>query len=252
VAAAFTPLLILMVVAPESTFGDVFRYHLLDRPKLGWRYNVREIATWLATLQGVTLILLASAAIRLRKDDDARLCALIALVMLMTIAVAPTTTAFYFLLVTPFLAVLAGTLLTEISQQNHRFSKTAIAFVPLFYVAGLLGLKSVWAREAPYTDHRAIEIVVQKLDACAPRGDFYAPEAVYFEAERLPPRGMENRFDPFFKGNQLLAQGQLEAVVIGSTDPRVQKFDLFRRYGKSETVSFGDYAMTIFCHRADL
>jgi hypothetical protein len=252
VTAAFTPLLILMIVAPESTFLDVFKYHLFERPKLGWRYNVREIATWFATLQGVTLTLSASAAIWLRRDDDVRLCALIALVMIVSIAAAPTTTAFYFLLTTPFLAILAGTALTDIGHRFNRYSKVGVAVVLLLYLGGLFGVKKVWAREAPYTDHRAIEAVVQKLDACAPSGEFYAPEAVYFEDRRLPPRGMENRFDPSFRGDELLAEGRLEAVVIGSTDPRGERFDLMRRYGGRELVDFDGYSLRIFCRPAKL
>ena len=248
VLTAFIPLLILLAVHPEATFSDVFRYHLFDRPNLGWRYNGREIAAWLATLQGITLTLLAVAGIWRRKDDDVRLCGLIALVLIVSIAAAKTTTGFYFLLATPFLAILAGTALTEISKGGTRYSKIIGAVVVSLYVVGLLGVKQVWRREAPYADHRAIETVVKKLDSCAPTGDFYAPEAVYFADRRLPPRGMENRFDPFFRGDQLLAQGP-EAVVIGSTDPRVERFHLVQRYARSDSVKFDGYWLRIFCAR---
>jgi hypothetical protein len=252
VTVAFIPLLILLVVAPEATILDVFRYHLLDRPNLGWSYNVREIVAWFATLQGITLTLAAIAAIWLRKDDDVRLCGLISLVLIVSIAAARTTTGFYFLLATPFLAILAATTLTEVARGSSRYSKVIGGLLLSLYLVGLLGLRQVWRREAPYMDHRAIESVVQKLDSCAPRGEFYAPEAVYFADRRLPPRGMENRFDPFFRGDQLLAEGRLEAVVIGSTDPRVERFDLVNRYARSELVDFDGYSLRIFCDRIRL
>ena len=249
VTVAFIPLLILLLVSPQPTIADVFKYHLFDRPNLGWRYNLREIAGWFVSLQGIALSLPALAATWLRKDDDVRLCGLIALALIVSIAAAKTTIAFYFLLSTPFLAILVGTALTEVARSFRRYSNVTTAIVLSLYFVGLFGLKYVWRWEAPYTDHHAIEKVVQKLDSCSPTGEFYAPEAVYFEARRLPPRGMENRFDPFFKGDQLLEERRLEAVVIDPTNPRVRRFDLVRRYATSDEVAFDGSALRVFCGR---
>jgi hypothetical protein len=110
-------------------------------------------------------------------------------------------------------------------------------------------LKYVWRWEAPYFDHRVVESVRRELESCAPGGQFYAFEAVYFEIYRLPPKGMENRFDPFFQGDRLLEENRFDAVAIGSTDPRVTKYALFSRYARTEKITSPEHAVLIFCDR---
>jgi hypothetical protein len=249
ITVAFAPLLILLIISPQQTILDVFKYHLLYRPNMGWRFNLREIAAWFTSLQGAMLTLLALAACWFRRDDDVRLCGWIALALVISIACAKSTFAFYFLLVTPFVAILAATAMTEVTRRVERTSNVIAALMISLYLIGLLGLRYVWRWEAPYTDHRLVERMARELESCAPGGQFYAIDAVYFETHRLPPKGMENRFDPFFQGDRLLEEGRFDAVSIASTDPRVKKFDLFSRYAKRETIGSNGYARLIFCDR---
>jgi 4-amino-4-deoxy-L-arabinose transferase-like glycosyltransferase len=245
----FIPLLILLVASSQQTILDVFKYHLLYRPNQGWRFNLREIIAWFMSAQGVVLTVLALAVFWFRRDDEVRLCGWITLALVLGIACARTTFAFYFLLATPFMAILAAVAVVEVWQRVERPANAVVVLIVSFYLIGLLGLKYVWRWEAPYFDYRVVESVRRELESCAPGGQFYAFEAVYFETHRLPPKGMENRFDPFFQGDRLLEENRVDAVAIGSTDPRVAKYALFSRYARTEKVTSPEHAVLIFCGR---
>jgi hypothetical protein len=247
---AFIPLLIFLITSPDTTFQDVFRYHFVDRRSLGWRFNLREIAGFVVTLQGLTLILPAIAGVWFRKDEDVRLCAWIAIALMVPIAVARTTFSFYFLVATPFLAILAAAGLNEIAKRSTQYSKLMIPLAASIYLVGLFGLKHVWRWEAPYWNHHLVTVAKNDIERCAPSGNFFAPEAVYFEARHLPPPGMENRFDPHFPADKLLREGRFDGVLIEATDPRIKGFELSRYYGKPEVSDFGASGMLVFCqHR---
>ena len=248
-AIAFIPLLIFLIVAPDQTFADVFRYHLFDRPKLGWRYDVREVIAWFGSVQGVVLTAFAIAAVSLRKDDDVRLCGWISLAMIVTVSLARTTSAAYFLPATPFIAILAATGLIELTQQSNTFARRIVAPAVALYCVGLVGLSYVWRSETFYFDHHLVEDVVQIVERCAAKGELYAPEAVYMAGRGLPTRGFENPFDPFFKGTQALKEGRLDVIVVESSDPRIAGLNLNTRYARREAVPADGDSIIVFCDR---
>jgi hypothetical protein len=249
VATALISLLLLLFIAPEQTLRDVVGYHFLDRPWHGWRFNLREIAGWIVTLQGLTLVLLSVAAVRLRRDDEVRLCGWLALALIVSLSLIRTTTSFYFLVVTPFLAILAATSVTELSRQFDRYSKLVPAAVAALYLIGLYDLGRIWRLEAPYTDHRDIVQMAQEVESCAPRGNYYAFDAVYFESRELPPAGMENRFDPNSLADKDLQDGRFDAVLLSADNPRIERFGLARRYSRRQKLHFDGYSMLLFCDR---
>ncbi len=226
----FSPLLIFFLVWPKQVIFNLIEYHLYYRPSLGWRFNLHEIAAWFFSIQGATLSLAAVSCFWFRKDPPVRLCGAIALALGALAALAKTTSAFYFLLLTPFLAVLAAGAVTELAQRFSRRTNLIAVGTLALYLVGLLGLKYVWRWEAPYTDHLLVKEALEKLESCAPDGNFYAIEAIYFESGQLPPPGMENRFDPNATGDQLLANGRVNALFIGASNPAMEKFDLKKRY----------------------
>ena len=246
---AFLPLLILLALSPDKTFLDVLRYHFVDRPGLGWRFNLGQTVWFVASLQGLTLIVPAIAAVWLRDDDDIRLCGWIVIALMVPIALAKTTFSFYFLVAIPFLGLLAATGLNEVAQRSKGYSRLVMPLTVSFYLVGLFDLNYVWRWQAPYWDHRLVATATNEVERCAPSGNFYAPEAVYFEGRRLPPRGMENRFDPHSPGDELLRQGAFDAVLIDSRDPRIKGFQLSRYYRWIETSDFGASGMLILCDR---
>jgi hypothetical protein len=250
-AIAFIPLLILLIVAPDQTFADVFRYHFVDRPKLGWRYDVGEIVAWFGSLQGVILTILAIAAVSLRKDDDVRLCGWISLAMIAMVSFARTTSASYFLPATPFVAILAATGLLELTQQTNKFARRMVVPVVALYLVGLAGLTYVWKSETFYLDHRAMRQVAHVVEGCAPGGNYLAPEAVYFEALHLPPYGLENRFNPRFNRQWILETGAAEAVVIPSRDSPTETSDVSRHFGRSIAIPVGGDFLFVLCDRVE-
>ena len=248
-AIAFIPLLILLIVAPDQTFADVFRYHLFDRPKLGWRYDVREVVAWFGSLQGGVLTAFAIVAVSLRKDDDVRLCGWISLAMIVTVSFARTTSAGYFLPATPFIAILAATGLIELTQQTHKFARRIVVPVVALYLLGLIGLRYVKRSETFYFDHHLVENIVQRMDRCSSTARMNAPEPIYFAGQTLPPRGFENRFDPHSKVTQDLNASPLDAILIDSSDPRIAQFNLNSRYARHEAVPADGDSIIVFCDR---
>ena len=227
---ALSPLLVFLLVWPKQVVFNLVEYHLYYRPSLGWRFNLHETAVWLFSIQGVTLSVAAVSCFWFRKDPPVRLCGAVALALGVVTASVKTTSAFYFLLLTPFLAILAAVATTELTQRFRQQGNFIVLGTLALYLVGMLGLKYVWRWQAPYTDHRMVNTALERLESCAPDGDFYAIEAIYFEGSHLPPPGMENRFDPNFTGNQLLAEGRVKALLIGATNPAIEKFDLEKRY----------------------
>jgi hypothetical protein len=149
---------------------------------------------------------------------------------------------------TPFLAILAGIGLHELAQRT-RYSRLVIPLTASLYLVGLFGLRYVWRWQATYWNHQLVTVAKNDVERCAPSGNFYAPEAVYFEGRHLPPQGMENRFDPHFPGDQRLREGRFDAVLIESTDPRVEGFQLSRFYRRIESSDKGASGMLVLCER---
>lgn len=247
---AFAPLIILFLTSWRQTSMEVITYHLVYRPNLGWRYNLHEIRNWVWSLQGATLVSMSLAALWFRKDQQVRLCAVIAVAIGAGIALAKTTAAFYFLLVTPFLAILAVVAITEIARRTAASGRIGVAILFLVYVSGLSGLRYVWRWEAPYLDHRVAAEIAHELTTCAPSGNFYAFEAVYLEADRLPPPGLENVFNPFSERESWLSAGRFDAVCLGATNPAIEKFGVSRRYAIQKSIDANGYTYIIFCPRS--
>ena len=339
-AVAFTPLLVLYAQGPNQVVFNLVGYHLVDRPSLGWRFNVRQVIGWFWSVQGATLTVLAILANWLRRgswerglparqspavvDDETRRseavrwCSLTALALIALIASAKTTSSFYLLLTLPFLAVLAATGAVELThrawsrraapycspgrqpgvfvakgqeprrgdrgqslsplqgsigegaaatpgirpglqsaaaarlwaQAIRMRSQAVIVLIAVMYLAGLSGMKYVWRWQAPYDDHRDVEMIARELEACTMgRGNYYSSEAIFFAAHRLPPPGLENRFNPHSKADELLRDGKFEAVCIGTTNPRVQEFKLLERYARIKTISLDGYSMYVLCDK---
>ena len=72
---------------------------------------------------------------------------------------------------------------------------------------------------------------------------------MYVAANRLPPPTLENRFNPRSRADEMLREGEFEAVCIGTTNPKVEEFKLLERYATVKTVSFGDYAVYVLCDK---
>jgi hypothetical protein len=170
--------------------------------------------------------------------------------MIVTVSLARTTSAAYFLLATPFIAILAGTGLIELSQQTDKFARRVVVPVVALYLVGLLGLKYVWRSETFHFDHHLVEKISERTNRCSSTARMNAPESIYFAARTLPARGFENRFDPFSKvTDDLKNAGQLDAILIDSSDPRIAQLNLNTRYARREAVPVDGDSVIVFCDR---
>jgi hypothetical protein len=250
IALAFIPLLILLIISPQQTIFDVVEYHLVYRPNMGWHFNLREIAAWFGSLQGAMLTLLALTALRFRKDDEVRLCGWLAFALAVVIGAARTTFAFYFLLITPFVAILAAVGATDMTERLAKRSKITIAFTIALYLVGLIGARFIWRWEATYLDYRGVQRMAAELEAHTPiHGEYFAFEAVYVAAHRIPASSLENRFNPHSQADRWLAEGRFDAVCIGSTDPRLNDPGLLSRYASKTEVNLSGYAWVVLWDR---
>jgi hypothetical protein len=233
------PLLILFAQSPGAVSFNLVGYHLFDRPGFGWRYNVRQLMFWFASIQSAMLIALAIPAIwlRFRRDDDLRWCGLIAFTLIAFISCVKTVSAFYLLLAVPFLAILAAVGAVEIIHKAAWKRKLAFSLLVALYIVGLFAMKQVWRWQAPYTDYREIENIARLLQTHASDGDeIYAFEAVYFASHRLPPPTLENRFNPLSQADDRLKEYKFDIVCIGVADPKVEEYRLLDHYARSAVV----------------
>jgi hypothetical protein len=105
------------------------------------------------------------------------------------------------------------------------------------YLAGFSAWSYVWRRQTSYTNYRAVKQIATVVDEVTPpAGMIYAFEAVYFEAHRLPPSGLENRFNPDSQADEWLKEGRFDTVCISTTNPRVREFKLLERYHQRWTT----------------
>ncbi|HYV06969.1 MAG TPA: hypothetical protein VFB82_20400, partial [Blastocatellia bacterium] len=63
------------------------------------------------------------------------------------------------------------------------------------------------------------------------------------------PSGLENRFNPGSRADELLRDGEFDAVCIGTTNPKVEEFKLLDRYASVKTVSLDGYSMYVLCDK---
>ena len=121
-----------------------------------------------------------------------------------------------------------------------------ILLVVVSYAAGLSAQRYIWRTQTSYADHHLVAGIARRVDeVTSATGLIFAFEAVYFAAHRLPPPGLENRFNPASPANEWLRSGRFDTVCIGASDPRLDEFGLLERYAKHETVSMNGQTLYI-------
>jgi len=264
-AIPFVPLMWLGLLAPRQAFFDVVEYHLFHRVGSEGnmiRWNLREILDWFGSLQGFLLTALSVIGLgftikRSEPEHNSRkpefyLCAWLTIVLSVYLAVPRPTFSFYYVLVTPFVGILAAMGLNAIGTMGW-FSKrrfqvmTALAIV---YLTGLGWQLYKMRREIFQADHKVIEAIARDVDRVTPRDAWlFAFEQVYFEARRTPPPGMENAFDPNSPRDEFLAENRFETVCMMARDSRIQAFNLFDRYAKNKAFVTPNFTVYLFWDR---
>lgn len=204
-AIAFQPLLWLFVKSPRQVLFSVLQYNLRYR-QVAWssaiRHDLELMASWIDSSQALLLGLLAIAGLlfiayrsqwdRARKPEF-YLCAWLALALWAQIASAHPNFPQYYILVVPFLGILASVGLYSIASQMYHPDRP---FLPILVYGVLLALglaKSLYEEGDDFTWADAEEIA-RKVDQVTPPGALlYADESIYFLTRRRPPSGMELR-----------------------------------------------------------
>jgi hypothetical protein len=259
------PLMWLVAQAPQQTFFNLIGYHLLYRVETTnspWRWNLRELVDWFVAYQGLVLLLLAGIGFWLvikgkefvqQQKSEFYLCAGLITVLSLVLAIPRPTFAFYFVLLTPFISILASLGFYAIVLRLRNFATTGMALgLIALYGLGLAGRVYQSRLEIFHADHNIIKTVANEVNQVTSDGAWiYAFEQVYFEAQRMPPPGLENAFNPFSKADEWLREGRFDTLCMMANDPRIKSFNLFERYAHHKVIPAHHFQLIIFWGKAD-
>jgi hypothetical protein len=202
-AVPFTPVFWLFWLGPRQTWFNVVQYHALYR-RLYWpettQHDLEVLSSWIDS--GQSLLLGAFAVFGLyyvaKRSGwphalklEFYLCGWLALALAALVGRAHPTFERYFLLMVPFLAVLAAAGLYGIASRLLDSDRPRWAVI-LFSTFMLLCLgKNLYERG--FVDHWAVyRKQAQKVDEVTPRNALVlAEEPIYFFTRRIPPPGFE-------------------------------------------------------------
>jgi hypothetical protein len=204
-AIAFQPLLWLFVRGPRQVIFNVVQYHLLYR-QVGWpgaiRHDLELMAAWIDSSQALILGLLAAAGLLFivfksqwehARRAELYLCGWLAVALWAHISTIHPNFPQYFILLVPFLSILASAGLYSIGSRLYHPDRP---FWPVLIYGVLLSLglaKSLYEDRGEVT-WQDFEKIAGKVDQVTPpNAPLLADEHVYFLTRRQPPSGMELR-----------------------------------------------------------
>jgi len=199
----FVPVLWFFVKAPRQTWFNVFEYHVFFR-KLYWpettRHDLEVLTSWIDSGQALVTGLLAVFGLLylIRGSSWPRtvkaqfyLAAWLAVALAAEVARAHPTFPQYFLLIVPFLAILAVAGIYAIAERLIEGARPelAVSIVALLIVLGLG--KAIYNRrdEAKWGEYELLAAKVNQVTP--PNAPLFADEPVYFLTRRIPPAGYE-------------------------------------------------------------
>jgi hypothetical protein len=199
---AFVPVFWLFVEGPRQVMFNLFGYHLFYR-SVGWEgateQDLEVLTSWVDSTQALLLGLLAAAGVlfTVKNGQDRRwrqelyLCCWLSVALALFISTAHPTFERYYLVMVPFLGILASVGLYEISSRLDTRSRP---FWPVVVLTVLLCLglgKSLYESRDDFA-WRHLEDVARKVDQITPpHAPLLADEHIYFLTRRTPPAGVE-------------------------------------------------------------
>jgi 4-amino-4-deoxy-L-arabinose transferase-like glycosyltransferase len=198
------PLVWLVVTAPRQTFFNTFEYHFFHRSPnilISLYANLGNLTELLNSGQFVLLVVFAVVGLlfvlgRSQWGDERKaefyLCGWLTAGLGAYLAIAPITFPQYFILLIPFLSILAAVGIMAIASWLRPAGR------PNWLVAGVLVLFSAglpwWIlQQRRHLTWPQLEEVAKAVNRVTPKdGLVWADEIIYFAAQRTPPSGLEN------------------------------------------------------------
>jgi 4-amino-4-deoxy-L-arabinose transferase-like glycosyltransferase len=241
------PLVWLAVTAPRHTFFNTFEYHFFHRsPNISaaLQANLKTLADLFNSGQFVLLVVFAVVGLLfvfgLSQWGDERkaefyLCGWLTSGLGAYLAIAPITFPQYFILLVPFLSILAAVGIMAIASWLRPAGRPGwlSAGVLVFFSAGL----PWWIlQQRHHLTWPQLEEVAKVVNRVTPKdGLVWVDDIIYFAAQRTPPPGLEN-----FDSHRLrLSPGDSAKLHI------VPRADLY------EWVALGRFATVASCFATD-
>jgi hypothetical protein len=202
-AIPFLPLLWFFAKAPRETWFNVFEYHVFFR-KLYWpettQHDLEVLTSWIDSGQALVAGLLAVFGLLyvIRRSSWPRavkaqfyLAAWLAVALAAEVARAHPTFPQYFLLIVPFVAILAVAGLCALAERLIAGGRPAVpvSIVALLIAFGLV--KAIYNRrdEPKWQEYERLAIKVNQVTPT--NAMLFAHEPIYFLTRRVPPPGHE-------------------------------------------------------------
>lgn len=259
----FLPVLWLLVKSPHNVLFNLVQYQLFYR-RSDWEgatgHDLDVLTSWIDSGPALLLGMLAVTGLLfiVRRSDWDRavrrefyLCGWLAGAMGVEIATAHPTFTWYFLLVVPFLAILAVAGLHEVAARMYRPDRP-LRPVAVLTVLLSLGLARELREDSERTAWRDMEPIARKVqEVTPPQAMLWAGEQIYFLTRRAPPDGMEfaaaQKLDipmsvaaplhilPKAELNRRVKAGMFSTIAI-CDDDRVQELGLPELYAKRAQI----------------
>jgi len=204
-AIALVPLLLLLAKGPRQVIFNIVEYHLFYR-SIGWegaQQDLEVLTSWVNSTQALLLGLLAVAgvlfAVKSRQDrqwrEELYLCCWLAVALALFISSAHPTFEAYFVLLVPFLGVLAAVgLYALVSRLDIPLGTQGRQLFPIVVLTALLCLglaRALYERRDDYS-WRDLEEIARRVEQVTPPQEvLLADEHIYFLTHHTPPSGME-------------------------------------------------------------
>jgi hypothetical protein len=203
-AISFLPIAWLASLAPYQTIFNIFEYHLFYRSPSDWialKVNVRTLTDLLNSGQFMLQFVFAGMGVlfvlgRSEWEEERRsefyLCGLLAASLGLFLITARITFIQYFILLIPFLSILASVGIIAAASWLRSPGRAAL-LVPGVLVLFVAGLPRWLYEQHIRLNWPQIAEVARAVDHITPQdGLIWADEMIYFAAHRIPPSGLEH------------------------------------------------------------
>lgn len=202
---AAIPLLVLLVQSPQNVIFNVFKYHMFYR-EVDWSGALAHdffevLLAWTSSAPALLLGLLGFAGLAylmFRSGWDRRLRAEFYLAAWLGIAIcvhlsrAHPTFARYYLLTTPFLAILAAVGFYSVSETLYAPGRPMLPCVLLGFIMCASAASSIYSGKGDRSWLDMEKLIAKVNEVTPPQTLILGDEHIYFMTRRPPPSGMES------------------------------------------------------------